>query len=74
MIPKPFLQLKSGFLIYRPIKCIYTNYIMHIKRSRYQINNFHCALLFFLVDDSGNDIELMISQWYRIIDTGMIQN
>ena len=50
MTTKPFLQLKSGLMIYRHIKSIYTNYMMYIKYPRYQIYNLHGALHLFLVD------------------------
>jgi hypothetical protein len=47
-----FLQLKYNILIYRPIKCVYTNYIVQIRCLRHQIDNLYCALLSFLVDGS----------------------
>ena len=54
MTPKPFLQLECVMLIYGHIKSIYTNYMLHIKYSRYQIDNIHGAILLFLVDKSGD--------------------
>ena len=54
MIPKPFLQLKCVNLLYMHMKSIYANYMVHIRYSRYQIDNIHCALLLILAYKSGD--------------------
>ena len=53
VLPMLFLQLKYNLLIYRSIKCVYTNYIVHIRCLRHQIDNLYYGLLSFLVDGSG---------------------
>src|SRR5882762_5511213 len=45
MIPKPFLQLKYTLLIYRPIDCVYTNYIVPIRYLRHHIDKLYGALV-----------------------------
>jgi len=53
IIPKLFLQLKYILLVYRPIKCVYTNYIVPIRYLRHQIDKLYGTLLPFFVDGSG---------------------
>jgi len=59
VLPMLFLQLKYNLLIYRHIKCVYTNYIVHIRCLRHQIDNLYCALLSFLADGSGVTVILV---------------
>src|SRR5882762_7927734 len=59
VLPMLFLQLKYNLFIYRSIKCVYTNYIVHIRCLRNQIDNLYCALLSFLVDGSGITVILV---------------
>jgi hypothetical protein len=53
MIPNLFLQLQKIPLIYMPTKCINTNYIVNICYLWHQVENFHGAILLFLVDGRG---------------------
>ena len=39
-------------MIYGPVKCLYTNYIVHIRYIRHQIDKLYGALLPFLLDGS----------------------
>jgi len=39
-------------MIYGPVKCLYTNYIVHIRYLRHQIDRLYGALLSFFLDGS----------------------
>ena len=55
MMTMLLLQLRNVLMIYWLMKCIYANFIMHKRYSRYQIDNLYGALLLILVDGSGGN-------------------
>ena len=53
LIPKLFLKVINVLLMYKHIKGIYANYIMHIMNTWLKMDNIYEILLKFLVDDIG---------------------
>ena len=52
IIPKLILQSQHSFSIYKPLKCVYKKSRVQLRYLWHLIENFHGALLLFLVDDS----------------------
>ena len=53
LIPKLFLKVINVLLMYKHIKGIYANYIVHIMNTWLKMDNLYEILLKFLVDDIG---------------------
>jgi hypothetical protein len=66
MKPKSFLSLRNVLLIYRHIKCIYSDCMIHIRYLRHQVDNLFSTLLQSFVNVSGVAIFLVSSKTFFI--------